>query len=156
MSNLIDYIKWRGDLSLEEFKFNEVDNLALTRLSYFPLESLMKEEEEISIKELAERFKKKNINVKVPGSKSITNRALMLAAISDSTCKLSGVLFSDDSRAFLFARTGLFVLCGRLELCLRMSKKFICMFFLKKRGICCLTQNIINKRYFVILWRACL
>ena len=62
----------------------------------------------------------------------------------------------DDSRAFLFARTGLFVLCGRLELCLRMSKKFICMFFLKKRGICCLTQNIINKRYFVILWRACL
>ena len=44
---------------------------------------------------------KKNINVKVPGSKSITNRALMLAAISDSTCKLSGVLFSDDSRAFL-------------------------------------------------------
>lgn len=62
MSNLIDYIKWRGDLSLEEFKFNEVDNLALTRLSYFPLESLMKEEEEISIKELAERFKKKNIN----------------------------------------------------------------------------------------------
>ena len=31
---------------------------------------------------------KKNINVKVPGSKSITNRALMLAAISDSTCKL--------------------------------------------------------------------
>ncbi len=44
---------------------------------------------------------KKNINVEVPGSKSITNRALMLAAISNGTCKLNGVLFSDDSRAFL-------------------------------------------------------
>lgn len=44
---------------------------------------------------------KKNIRVEVPGSKSITNRALMLAAISDGTCRLEGVLFSDDSRAFL-------------------------------------------------------
>lgn len=45
--------------------------------------------------------RKKNIHVEVPGSKSITNRALMLAAISNGTCKLNGVLFSDDSRAFL-------------------------------------------------------
>lgn len=44
---------------------------------------------------------KKNIQVEVPGSKSITNRALMLAAISNGKCKLKGVLFSDDSRAFL-------------------------------------------------------
>lgn len=44
---------------------------------------------------------KKDICVEVPGSKSITNRALMLAAISDGICKLKGVLFSDDSRAFL-------------------------------------------------------
>ena len=44
---------------------------------------------------------KKDINVEVPGSKSITIRALMLAAISNGKCKLSGVLFSDDSRAFL-------------------------------------------------------
>ncbi|MGN0406750.1 MAG: 3-phosphoshikimate 1-carboxyvinyltransferase [Bacteroides sp.] len=39
--------------------------------------------------------------VKVPGSKSITNRALMLAAMSEKKCVLEGVLFSDDSRAFL-------------------------------------------------------
>lgn len=44
---------------------------------------------------------KKNIEVTVPGSKSITNRALMLAAMSDGVCTLNGVLFSDDSRAFL-------------------------------------------------------
>lgn len=45
--------------------------------------------------------KKKDILVSVPGSKSITNRALMLAAMSDGKCTLSGVLFSADSRAFL-------------------------------------------------------
>ncbi len=41
------------------------------------------------------------ICVQVPGSKSITNRALLLAALSACRCTLHGVLFSDDSRAFL-------------------------------------------------------
>lgn len=39
--------------------------------------------------------------VEVPGSKSITNRALLMAALSDGECRLDGVLFSDDSRHFL-------------------------------------------------------
>ncbi len=43
----------------------------------------------------------KEIHVRVPGSKSITNRGLLLAALSDRRCVLHGVLFSDDSRAFL-------------------------------------------------------
>lgn len=43
----------------------------------------------------------KMIVVEVPGSKSITNRALMLAALSSKVCELTGVLFSDDSKAFL-------------------------------------------------------
>lgn len=47
-------------------------------------------------------LKKKGLfHVSVPGSKSITNRALMLAALSKETCVLNGVLFSEDSRAFL-------------------------------------------------------
>lgn len=43
----------------------------------------------------------KEIRVQVPGSKSITNRALLLAALSNKRCVLRGVLFSDDSRGFL-------------------------------------------------------
>lgn len=39
--------------------------------------------------------------VEVPGSKSITNRALLLAAMGNRKCTLDGVLFSDDSRALL-------------------------------------------------------
>lgn len=50
---------------------------------------------------------KENIKVSVPGSKSITNRALMLAALGNKSCLLKGVLFSDDSRAFLSCLTEL-------------------------------------------------
>ncbi|MBR1853156.1 MAG: 3-phosphoshikimate 1-carboxyvinyltransferase [Lachnospiraceae bacterium] len=39
--------------------------------------------------------------LQVPGSKSITNRALLLATLAEGTSHLKGVLFSDDSRHFL-------------------------------------------------------
>lgn len=39
--------------------------------------------------------------VEIPGSKSITNRALLLASMADGESTLRHVLFSDDSRAFL-------------------------------------------------------
>jgi 3-phosphoshikimate 1-carboxyvinyltransferase len=39
--------------------------------------------------------------VEVPGSKSMTNRALLMAALADGKSRLKGVLFSDDSRNFL-------------------------------------------------------
>lgn len=39
----------------------------------------------------------------IPGSKSLTNRALLLAALADGTSKLTGVLFSDDTRVMMKA-----------------------------------------------------
>ncbi len=39
--------------------------------------------------------------VQVPGSKSITNRALLLATLAEGTSTLRGALFSDDSGHFL-------------------------------------------------------
>lgn len=41
------------------------------------------------------------VTTKVPGSKSITNRALLLAAMADGTSTLEGCLTSDDARYFL-------------------------------------------------------
>lgn len=41
------------------------------------------------------------IEVSVPGSKSITNRALLLAALGKGQSTVKGILFSDDSRHFL-------------------------------------------------------
>lgn len=53
------------------------------------------------IYEVKKMERKTPLEVEVPGSKSITNRALMLAALANGECTLRGVLFSDDSRAFL-------------------------------------------------------
>lgn len=40
-------------------------------------------------------------SVRVPGSKSLTNRALLLAALADGTTMLTNVLNSDDSQRFM-------------------------------------------------------
>ncbi|MCG2784688.1 MAG: 3-phosphoshikimate 1-carboxyvinyltransferase [Anaerolineae bacterium] len=42
-------------------------------------------------------------SVRVPGSKSLTNRALLIAALADGTTRLENALFSDDSRYFAAA-----------------------------------------------------
>ena len=41
-----------------------------------------------------------NASVRVPGSKSITNRALLIASLAKGKTKLSNALFSDDSKYF--------------------------------------------------------
>jgi 3-phosphoshikimate 1-carboxyvinyltransferase len=44
-----------------------------------------------------------NATVRVPGSKSLTNRALLIASLADGTTRLTNALFSDDSRYFVNA-----------------------------------------------------
>ena len=41
-----------------------------------------------------------NATVRVPGSKSLTNRALLIAALAQGKTRLTNALFSDDSRYF--------------------------------------------------------
>ena len=60
MANIIDYVKWRGDLEFKASEFDEIDSLILNRFSYFPLDSIMKENEIVSIKELSKRFEKED------------------------------------------------------------------------------------------------
>ncbi len=62
MSNICDYIKWRGDLTLEQDKFNEIDALILARFSYFPFDNIIEENEIVTIKELGKRFKKQDVS----------------------------------------------------------------------------------------------
>jgi 3-phosphoshikimate 1-carboxyvinyltransferase len=52
--------------------------------------------------------------LRLPGSKSISNRALLLAALADGTTDLDGVLDSDDTRVMLEALSKLGVGCERL------------------------------------------
>ncbi len=56
MANIFDYMKWR-DISFKNVKFNEVDNLILSRLSYLPFDGVISKDEEITLKEAYERTK---------------------------------------------------------------------------------------------------
>ena len=56
MPNIFDYINWR-DIDLKKVEFNEIDNLILSRLSYFPFDGLINDEEKITIKEAYLRYK---------------------------------------------------------------------------------------------------
>ena len=48
------------------------------------------------ILEIQPLTKSPNCTVTVPGSKSITNRAMILAARSKAQCRLRGALWADD------------------------------------------------------------
>lgn len=41
MQNIFDYLNWRGDLSFAQDKFNNIDALILSRLSYLPFEHVV-------------------------------------------------------------------------------------------------------------------
>jgi len=62
-----------------------------------------------------------DIVVDIPGSKSITNRALLIACQCDGPVVLRGVLFSDDSRHFLdcLQHLGYTVECDEATHCVR-------------------------------------
>lgn len=61
MANIFDYILWRGDLTFNEAPFNDIDNLILARISYFPFDNTIAEDENITVKEAYERFEKFDI-----------------------------------------------------------------------------------------------
>lgn len=64
MANIFDYMEWR-DIAIEQVEFNEIDSLILCRLSYFPLDGTIKNDEEVTVKETYEIAKKSNLSGKM-------------------------------------------------------------------------------------------
>mgnify|MGYP000908151178 CR=1 FL=1 len=58
MANLFDYLDWRGDLTLDQVPFNDIDSLILSRLSYLPFDGIVPQslQESITIAKASERF----------------------------------------------------------------------------------------------------
>jgi hypothetical protein len=62
MTNIFDYITWRGDLSFTQSPFNPVDNIIFSQLSYLPLDGIAPGPDEngsITISRAAELFAEK-------------------------------------------------------------------------------------------------
>ena len=56
MSNINDYIDWRGDLTLDQSPLNEVDKMILSRFSYLPFEKIQMKEV-MTVKQIMKEFK---------------------------------------------------------------------------------------------------
>lgn len=59
MANILDYLDWRGDLTLEQSPFNEVDNLILAELSFVQFDGIVPgvgEGEAVMLKDAAEQY----------------------------------------------------------------------------------------------------
>ena len=77
MGNIMDYISWRGDLTFEKSKFNEVDNLILACFSYVNLDGIpaVAEQKGIELKNLAEEFMKLHTMEELEADKSFIRLA---------------------------------------------------------------------------------
>lgn len=61
-NNFFTYLRWRGDLLIKDYPFNEVDALILSELVYIEFENVVPEvgeEGAISIRDAAKRYKRK-------------------------------------------------------------------------------------------------
>ncbi|MCR5144969.1 MAG: DUF2974 domain-containing protein [Lachnospiraceae bacterium] len=57
MSNIVEYVRWRGDFSFEQSPFNIIDNLVLSHLTYLDMTEVFKDTSEITIEDIYERMK---------------------------------------------------------------------------------------------------
>ena len=77
MGNIMDYISWRGYLSVEQSQFNEVDNLILACFSYVNLDgiSAVTKQKGIGLKKLTKEFMKLHTMRELEADKSFIRLA---------------------------------------------------------------------------------
>ena len=68
--NIIDYLKWRGDLSFKQDPFNEVDNLCLCHMTYTVFDDLIDYNSALTIRELSDLFFLKHSEEEIKASRS--------------------------------------------------------------------------------------
>lgn len=111
MSNFLDYLAWRGDLTFEKDPFNSIDALILSTLSYVDFKDVVPGRGEgiITIEEASEKFFKIHSEEELAQNKSFINYApalLKTLAGSERFRKAYLLNFVDDtdiSREIQFA-----------------------------------------------------
>lgn len=73
--NIIDYLKWRGDLSFKASPFNEVDNVVISQMAYTNFDEYFKYKDSYTIKELSELFFNDHSDEEIMASKSFVKLA---------------------------------------------------------------------------------
>ena len=95
MANIIEYLKWRGDVSLVESPFNEIDALILSELSYIHFEDLVYPSDTrtgVKLSALAERFFSMNYDSEYVGAPVSAEETIELFRAAAISRRFSGVI----------------------------------------------------------------
>lgn len=113
MANILDYLDWRGDLSLRAAPFNEVDNLIIAELSFIDFSGIVPAYPRRNIPTLryaAERYftyhahRAEEMGVLVPGGNIVELMRKMAASVRFAEMRLlSYVNLVDEEREMQFA-----------------------------------------------------
>ncbi|WP_071442268.1 Mbeg1-like protein [Traorella massiliensis] len=93
--NLLDYIAWRGDLSFEERKLNEIDSLILSILAYENYDGILSEKENKTLKETADCFFEKYDEETLKNRVLLTNRSYELLKEAANTKRFGELVMSN-------------------------------------------------------------
>lgn len=97
MANMMDYLDWRGDLTLDAAEFNEVDNLILAQLVYVDFDGIVPGpecREEIYLKEASDLFWKRHTKEEILSRVSMTKTAPFLLRKMADTKRFRGARLS--------------------------------------------------------------
>ncbi len=95
MANINDYLKWRGDISLIESPFNEIDALILSELSYIHFDDLVPSSltgKGVSFSALSERFFSMNYGTEATGAVVDKTEIIELFKAAASSRRFSNVV----------------------------------------------------------------
>lgn len=97
MPNMLDYLKWRGDLSLLSVPFCEPDNLILSYLAYVNLDDIAPAAgcPFISVKEASDRFFAQHSQEELKNDRSFIHMAPYVMKEMAQTCRFSGALIGN-------------------------------------------------------------
>lgn len=90
MANIFDYMQWRDLEITKQVEFNEIDNLILSRLSYFPLDGLFIDNEKIQLNQIYKKYKERGIVGHI-----LQKEDLKLFPILASSIRFGNILLSD-------------------------------------------------------------
>lgn len=103
--NIIDYLKWRGDLSLKASPFNEVDNLIISQMAYTGFDEYFKLKDSYTISELSDLFFNDHTDEEIMASKSFVKLAPfvlreMANSIRFKACLVHDFVSTIDEKTF--------------------------------------------------------
>ena len=54
--DMVDYLKWRGDLTFDKDPFNDIDNLLISQMTYIEMQDVFAKHKKMSVMQLSKEY----------------------------------------------------------------------------------------------------